>query len=102
MGNYTKDELYNLIKKSPKEFNEWKATQEDEIDLSESDFYSGSFGKSLWEYENPDFFRGAGTAKQRKQRDCPGRYKSRCQLRGDQDHLRQGRAPKGQRLADYG
>lgn len=37
MSNYTKDELYNLIKTSPQEFNEWKATQED-VDLSEMDF----------------------------------------------------------------
>ncbi len=37
MSNYTKDELYNLVKKSPQEFNEWKATQED-VDLSEMDF----------------------------------------------------------------
>lgn len=37
MSNYTKDELYNLIKTSPQEFNEWKQTQED-IDLSEMDF----------------------------------------------------------------
>lgn len=38
MGNYTKDDLYNLIKKSPQEFNEWKAAQDEEIDLSETDF----------------------------------------------------------------
>lgn len=37
MSNYTKEELYALIKKSPLEFNEWKATQE-EVDLSETDF----------------------------------------------------------------
>lgn len=37
MNNYTKEELYNLIKKSPQAFNEWKATQ-DEVDLSETNF----------------------------------------------------------------
>lgn len=37
MSNYTKEELYNLIKKSPQEFNDWKASQEN-IDLSELDF----------------------------------------------------------------
>ena len=37
MGNYTKEELYNLIKKSPQEFNEWKVNQDD-VDLSEMDF----------------------------------------------------------------
>lgn len=37
MSNYTKEELYNLIIKSPEKFNEWKATQ-DEVDLSEIDF----------------------------------------------------------------
>lgn len=37
MSEYTKEELYSLIKKSPQEFNEWKSTQ-DEIDLSELDF----------------------------------------------------------------
>lgn len=37
MSNYTKEELYNLIKKSPQEFNDWKSTQ-DEVDLSETNF----------------------------------------------------------------
>jgi uncharacterized protein YjbI with pentapeptide repeats len=37
MSDYTKEELYNLIKTSPQEFNEWKAKQED-VDLSETDF----------------------------------------------------------------
>jgi len=37
MSAYTKEEIYELIKKSPQEFNEWKKTQ-DEIDLSETDF----------------------------------------------------------------
>lgn len=37
MSDYTKEELYNLIKKSPQEFNEWKAGQGD-VDLSEMDF----------------------------------------------------------------
>ena len=37
MSDYTKDELYNLIKKSPEKFNDWKSTQE-EVDLSEMDF----------------------------------------------------------------
>lgn len=37
MSEYTKEELYDLIKKSPKEFNDWKNSQE-EIDLSEMDF----------------------------------------------------------------
>lgn len=37
MSTYTKEELYELIKRSPQEFNEWKETQE-EIDLSEMDF----------------------------------------------------------------
>jgi len=35
--DYTKEELYNLIKKSPQEFKEWKDAQ-DEVDLSETDF----------------------------------------------------------------
>lgn len=37
MSDYTKDELYSLIKKSPEEFNKWKIGQE-EIDLSELNF----------------------------------------------------------------
>lgn len=37
MGNYTKEELHELIKKSPQKFNDWKKSQED-IDLSEMDF----------------------------------------------------------------
>lgn len=37
MNNYTKDDLYNMIKSSPQKFKDWKATQ-DEIDLSEMDF----------------------------------------------------------------
>lgn len=37
MSNYTKEELYELIKKSPNEFNEWKASQKN-VDLSELDF----------------------------------------------------------------
>lgn len=37
MSEYTKEELYELIKKSPQEFNDWKASQED-VDLSEIDF----------------------------------------------------------------
>ena len=37
MSEYTKEELYNLIKESPKEFNKWKKQQED-VDLSEIDF----------------------------------------------------------------
>jgi len=37
MSEYTKEELYTLIKKSPQEFNDWKATQEN-VDLSETDF----------------------------------------------------------------
>ena len=37
MSEYTKEELYELIKTSPKKYNEWKATQE-EVDLSETDF----------------------------------------------------------------
>lgn len=37
MGEYSKEELYNLIKKSPQEFNKWKSTQ-DNVDLSEMDF----------------------------------------------------------------
>lgn len=36
-SNYTKEELYDLIKKSPQEFNDWKKSQE-EVDLSEMDF----------------------------------------------------------------
>lgn len=40
MNSYTKEELYNLIKKSPEEFNNWKQSNaaQDEIDLSEMDF----------------------------------------------------------------
>lgn len=37
MSDYTKEELYTLIKKSPEEFNNWKELQEN-IDLSELDF----------------------------------------------------------------
>lgn len=37
MSNYTKEELYELIKKSPQEFNDWKTSQDD-VDLSELDF----------------------------------------------------------------
>lgn len=40
MADYTKDELFNLILNSPEEYNEWKKTQEDEVDLSELDFSS--------------------------------------------------------------
>jgi len=37
MSNYTKEELFDLIKDSPQEFNDWKASQ-GSIDLSETDF----------------------------------------------------------------
>lgn len=37
MSEYTKEELYELIKKSPQEFNDWKAAN-NSIDLSELDF----------------------------------------------------------------
>lgn len=37
MSSYTKEEIYELVKKSPQKFNEWKKGQED-IDLSELDF----------------------------------------------------------------
>lgn len=37
MSQYTKEELYSLIKNSPNEFNKWKKAQED-VDLSEMDF----------------------------------------------------------------
>jgi len=37
MSKYTKEELYNLIKDSSDEFNEWKAAQK-HVDLSETDF----------------------------------------------------------------
>jgi len=37
MGDYSKEELYTLIKKSPQSFNNWKANQVD-VDLSETDF----------------------------------------------------------------
>lgn len=47
MGDYTKEELYNLITKSPQEFNDWKKSQE-EVDLSEMDF-------SYSTLENVDF-----------------------------------------------
>lgn len=47
MSEYTKDELYNLIKESPKEFSKWKKEQ-DEVDLSEMDF-------SYSTLENVDF-----------------------------------------------
>jgi uncharacterized protein YjbI with pentapeptide repeats len=39
MSNYTKDELYNLIKQNPEEFNKWKSEQAS-VDLSELDFSS--------------------------------------------------------------
>ena len=47
MSEYTKEELYDLIKNSPDEFNEWKKSQE-EVDLSETDF-------SALTLENIDF-----------------------------------------------
>jgi len=37
MSDYTKEEIFELIKKSPQEFNDWKSTQ-DMVDLSETDF----------------------------------------------------------------
>lgn len=37
MSDYAKEELYELIKASPQEFNDWKKTQEN-IDLGEMDF----------------------------------------------------------------
>ncbi len=37
MSDYSKEDLYNLIKASPQRFNEWKKGQE-EIDLSEMNF----------------------------------------------------------------
>lgn len=37
MSEYTKEELYSLVKTSPQKFNDWKADKE-EIDLSEMDF----------------------------------------------------------------
>lgn len=39
MSEYTKDDIYNMLKDSPQKFNEWKKTQE-ELDLSEVDFSS--------------------------------------------------------------
>lgn len=38
MSDYTKEEIYELVKTDPQKFNEWKKTQSEEIDLSESDF----------------------------------------------------------------
>ena len=38
MSEYTKEEIYELVKTSPQKFNEWKADQNEEIDLSECDF----------------------------------------------------------------
>lgn len=37
MGNYTKEELHDLIEKLPQEFNDWKKSQ-NKVDLSEMDF----------------------------------------------------------------
>lgn len=37
MSDYTKEELWELIKKTPQEFNDWKVDKE-HIDLSELDF----------------------------------------------------------------
>lgn len=37
MGDYAKEDLYNLIKASPQKFNEWKKSQE-KVDLSEINF----------------------------------------------------------------
>lgn len=37
MSEYSKEELYTLIKKSPQGFNDWKVNQVD-VDLSETDF----------------------------------------------------------------
>jgi uncharacterized protein YjbI with pentapeptide repeats len=37
MENYTKEELYNLINRSPQDFNKWKRGKE-KVDLSEMDF----------------------------------------------------------------
>ncbi len=39
MSDYSKDDIYNLLKKSPQEFNDWKASQGD-VDLSEMDFFA--------------------------------------------------------------
>ena len=38
MAQLTKDEIFDLIKNNPDEYNEWKSKQEEEIDLSELDF----------------------------------------------------------------
>ena len=46
--DYTKEELFDLIVNSPEKFNEWKKSQEQEVDLSEMDFSSQTL-------ENVDF-----------------------------------------------
>ena len=46
--SYSKEELFDLIINSPSEFNEWKKSQTDEVDLSEMDFSSQTL-------ENVDF-----------------------------------------------
>ena len=40
MIDYTKEELVELLRKNPEKFNEWKLSQEEEVNLSETDFSS--------------------------------------------------------------
>jgi len=38
MIDYTREELVELLQKNPDKFNEWKHAQDDEVNLSETDF----------------------------------------------------------------
>ncbi len=49
---YSKEELFDMIVNSPEEFNEWKKSQTDEIDLSEVDFSSQTLNNV--DFENAD------------------------------------------------
>lgn len=49
---YSKEELFDMIVNSPEEFNEWKKSQTDEVDLSEIDFSSQTLNNV--DFENAD------------------------------------------------
>lgn len=49
---YSKEELFDMIVNSPEEFNEWKKSQTDEVDLSEVDFSSQTLNNV--DFENAD------------------------------------------------
>lgn len=56
MSAYTKEELYELIKETPEEFNEWKKGQ-GHVDLSELDF--SSLTLSEVDFSNADLNSGS-------------------------------------------